>query len=362
MWELGLILASFSIAAHAKDDAGCPKRYEEVLQKLRTGTAHLVSNGEGPLPSQIALLKLNLRRPSHADFKAAREGRDVRYIIDQNDQVWILPEGSSLSLQSINFVHNSAHPGAEPFLVKGSGSLVRDPKTNGFSLKAQNGLALTDEEASRVLDSVRKTNPGIQLSRDGIPQAKVLSCLDIHKDHVSGTHFVRDQLFAGNLVTGTVILYEESKGAGRLESSQGFRVIMADIIGNNVGSLAYGVLAQKLHVHGVGNSLNTAARLALGTGLTVAQNGLYRSILNEEKPEERANKIMGYDLGFLAARTPIALATDQIMLNRLPDLYYNACLRDSSAKLIVSPTVIRIAERAAWTWIYYRGRELAVQE
>lgn len=343
--------------AHA---APCDARYAQLLARVQTARAQSI-------PTHIETRAIHLQPLTAEDLKQARAGTRVPYLVDQNNRLWRIPENEALPADRLIIVGNARSPDESPRLVMESGTLIYDADTRRLRLHTTRDLGLSEDERAQVVAEFNALSPPSLKSRIAREPSRsaaketVVNCLEAAQSQAQGRNLIRDQLISSNLIMGTVVTFEEVRGAGRLNTPEGRGVLLGDWIGANVNAVVYGALGS-LSVLGVSKSVDLTTRLATGVVLTAGQNIVYRQTVPDSSAEERANQIMKFDYGYMAVRTPIALGVDHVMLNHVPDAYFNACARDSRAKLIVHPTMIRIVERIGTTLTYYRARQALINE
>lgn len=341
--------------------------FTQISEKLKSHLAdlhaHLSFNGN--VPSDILFRQFELNHFGAAQVNYLKLGGKLKYIVNQNGELWILDKSvqEDFSQGSLLMVQNKNLPTTNPFLATEYGELEYSKNTKSITMSPKFDIGLSAEEHDALVSAVKaseKTEP-VSRKSSGVPKTKVMQCTDVLNQQSNGSNFVRSKLFADNMVATTAIITSEAMGAGRMKTEKGRDVVLADLIGTNYSSLIGGYVGKTLVLKGVGRLGDTAARAATAGTLITIQNGVYREVLQDDA-SKRANAISTFDAAHFAIRLPINRMVDNFILNKVPTLFFNACLVDSKAKLFISPTAIRLYERYGSTVIYYGLRKAIVNE
>lgn len=331
--------------------------------KARLAPSNSEVRWSGPVPEQLELKSMELKQLGAAEISRIKKGEQIQYLVDSDDHLWIAPSGTSLSSDTLLLVNNSSATESLPFLAKETGTITFDSKTKQISLRPSTSVGLSHEETSALTQDLKTIAPTDKVARNnkGISRAKLVHCMDVLNDQSGGKRFILGRLIADNAIATSTIITSELLGAGRLQTEHGREVIISDLIGTNMSSLVSGYVGKVLILGNVGMATNVGVRVASGMGLIAIQNGIYRELIRDNA-SEHANSISQFDTAYFLARIPINQMVDRAILEKVPALFFEACTKDSKARLLISPTAVRLYERYGSALIYYGLRKSIINE
>lgn len=334
---------------------------QEEIARLRKNEilGNWVVEWKGAVPTSLKKIAVPFARFDKNTIKELKNGKSMYFVIDENDNLLVSRTKLSLDHSSL-WTLPDANGGR---LIKEAGEIKFDDVSKEMKLNPEYGMDLSDSEAAIASGKIKALNGDIAAkeSLQGLQKSKVLNCLDIMKGRQTGKNFVLSRLASDNIVMTGAILASEGMGANRLGTQGGREVLTADMVGTNAAIAINATLGKYLILRDKGLGIAFLSRTATNLGLIQAQRELYENTLTDDA-HARANKLAGFDTGYMLLRIPTHHFFDRYIMNKLPLYLFNACQKDNSLRVLVSPTMVRIYERTGSAILYYATRKSVIAE
>jgi len=313
-------------------------------------------------PTSVAVKEVDTEAFNAKTIASLQKGDEVSYVIDNDGQMLSLKKGESFDPKTLWYMKKTGSDQAG--MVKEAGTLRYDKAKRQYVFKSSYSVDLAQSERQEMLDQAKdilKTNQVKLLDDVRFTGSKTIDCLDVLSAQNKGKNFVLDRMISDNAVLTTAILTSEAAGAQRLATEDGRDVVMADYVGTNLNVLINGTIGKHLVVNNAGLLTSLGTRTMTGMGMIELQRNVYNTML-ENNAEERASEIASFDRAHFVGRLFVNHYFDKFLVNKLPELVFNACQRDSKSRIFFSPRAVRIYERYASAMLYYGLRDAVVGE
>lgn len=339
---------------------------DEQINKLRASGVLNNSIVKLSAPTKVQVENLHLRSLQRADTEALQKGEKRSYVITQDGNLHITPNPVKMSDDTILISDNVAKGGLpNRSAVIESGEMIYDSASNKYVFQPKHAVDVNTSQAEGLLKDVTKVDPGAKVAKGkppiGTPQSQAANCLDILSAQSKGKNFVLDRLIGDNAVASAAIISTEMMGAGRFEDQRGQEVVMADLIGINMGSLVSSQLGKHLVLKNANLPTSLAARTGVGLTMIEAQKQIYQQVLTEDAVE-RSEDIANFDRAHFAGRLLINHHFDKFVMNSLPKMIFDSCQKNSKMQVFISPRAVRLYERFGSSTIYYGARSAIIGE
>lgn len=323
---------------------------------------HSTIKFKASVPTSVAVKELATESIDAKSIVALQKGEKIPYIIDDTGQMLKLKKNETFDPKTLWYFKNGRSDQAS--MIKEAGTLSFDSGKKQYVFKPTYNVDLAGSEKAEMLAKAKATLGSKQvklLDDTRFVGSKTIDCLDVLSAQSKGKNFVLDRMISDNTVLATAILTSEVAGADRLSTEDGKDVVMADFIGTNINVLINGALGKHLVINDAGLMKSLGMRTLTGFGMIEMQRNVYNTVL-ENNAQERASDIATFDRAHFVSRLFINHYFDKFLVNKLPELVFNACQRDSKSKIFLSPRAVRIYERYASAVIYYGLRDTLVGE
>ncbi|HAR43503.1 MAG TPA: hypothetical protein DCS07_12865 [Bdellovibrionales bacterium] len=317
-------------------------------------------------------------------LKAVQKGgKQYSYIVDSSGAVHVFEGRSDIPEDALwiieNLIKGEKSDDGKPlqkFIVQEAGDLVYAPESRSFSLQSRYKLDGSEEGKKDAIAFVQKEFPEINLSKSLDPNnsyEKVISCLDFSNKEHAGESFVKTSWSSGNI---NFAMWETAFNP--LDNVCDWEMAAADYLGMAVRSPTSALLSRKLVLDGASSLKLFSSRLSLGAVHVGTQSGINHAVAaggvaaarklspEEEKKFEECKKRMSkqgtYNWGSLVLRSGVGFMADQYLLNDAHRALFDACKKGGIAKLIITPTVMRLVEKNAMNAIYWIPRKLYLED
>jgi len=307
-------------------------------------------------PKEMPFVELSKEVMDHA-----RDGKRFTYFVDTYDQVHMIEDAHIVDHPGDFLLLKK--PGSEDVIViKEAGIFKYNPTQKRYVFEPKSGWNITREENEALIERLEEKNPHRKFRREPNPEldrGRVFSCADALAIQQKGGNFVWDSIVSSNVVSIAGMVTQEFTGNHLLTDPKKRRLVYADLIANNITTSITSPIIKRVIVSGAGVAKDFATRTA-SDYLTNAyiKKPLY-DVMTPKKPEEKESigqKLVPYDTGFAVLRFFPKRALDRFMVNRLPQMMLKSCLGGDNMIAVVTPKMIRIADRYSWGLIYLQGR------
>lgn len=294
-----------------------------------------------------------------ADVAKLSAGTKLNYLLGEDGSIYVTIE--ELNMPSDKLViaaqaSGKALHGGNSVLVHEAGELRFDSVGRKFTFRPTYGFDSSEIETNELINNVTTNNPGLRVTYQAnpkIPRSRAVQCLDILSAQSAGRNFLLDRLISDNLVMTSAIIGSEMAGAHRLDNEHGQRVVVADIIGNNIGSSFASVIGKNLVLKNSNFATSMAVRSGMGLGMIDIQKDVHKIVLNEQGQDHTAEDIAAFNRVHFFARLPLNHYIDQFFVKTLPNLIFDTCQTSPTKTLLISPRSMRIYERYSSSILYY---------
>ncbi len=319
---------------------------------------------DSPIPTKVSIKEVEYLKIDSGLIKEIKNGTKVTYVVDSSGSLKLSKNFSELEKNSIWYSKEKNAGNSELALVKEMGVLSYDSTRKLFSLKPQYSIDVSSIEKKEIADQVKQifnVNKVNLLDDARFTGSKALDCLELMSAQSHGKNFILDRFISDNAVLATAVISSEYLGANRLNNKDGIDVVKADFIGTNINAALNASLGRHLVINNAGAITSLAARSATAMGMIELQRNVYNQVL-ENNAEERASNIANFDRAHFVGRLFINHSFDKFLVNKLPEIVYNACKKNSKTKIFISPRSVRIYERFGSAMLYYGLRKMVVSE
>lgn len=313
-------------------------------------------------PTSVAVKEIEAAAFDARTIASLKKGDEVHYVLDGKGQMLSLNKSESFSPESLWYMKNKGSDQAN--MVKEAGTISFDQAKKQYVFKPSYSADLAQSERQEMMDQAQKllNTKQVKLLDDvRMTGSKTIDCLDVLSSQSKGKNFIVDRMISDNAVLTTAILTSEIAGAKRLATQDGRDVVAADYVGTNLSVLINGTLGKHLVLNNAGMLTSLGTRTLTAMGMIEMQRNVYNTML-KTNAEERASDIASFDRAHFVGRLFINHYFDQFLVKKLPELVFNACQRDSKARVFISPRAVRIYERYSSAMIYYGLRSAVVGE
>ncbi len=312
-------------------------------------------------PTGYKIQEVALRELDSGALKEIQAGKKYNYLTGENGEIHITKDAVDFPPDKLIIAQNKSAKTSSfepPLLVREAGELGYDAKTKNLVFKPTHTFENNEVASRAMLDKVKTLNPELKASMAAsatsakTPASRVLKCLDIVSGQSNGKNFVLNRMIADNAVAVSAITTAEMMGAGRLNTEEGKSMLLGDLVGGNVNTVIGSVMGLKLVKSDLSFGQSLAVRAGMGiTGVEVQK--VFHEQLVKSEDSQAAEKIAAFNTLHFIARLPINQAFDKFMINKLPNMIFDACQRNPALAVAISPVSVRMYERYASTVIYY---------
>jgi len=232
-----------------------------------------------------------------------------------------------------------------------------------FVFKQASGVDPTSEEVLALQGELEAMGRGggreitadhrlVKTFAEGGSEARVLECAKILDKNTQGRKFILDALFTqmGLTAGGIAITAPE-----RFLNSSHLNVLAADFVSPLVNTTARSATSYFMLSRNQTALRRYAVRLGTVAGSAGVQTGVY-----ELFDVPKSSGIGAYTLGYSVLMIPKGDLVDRFVLQKLPRLLYDSCLKGSRLQVIYSPKMVRLVDGLVFTAIFLEGRKAIV--
>jgi hypothetical protein len=351
---LSLITASYS---HGHG-AGCASAVEAFLRAgtyaSKAPTTSIVISAELELPTAQILSKL---RAGDADLESG-----LSYVIDYEDHLFFVRSPLEAPAGNQILVDGALSGRKLQFPAKQMGAISYNHLNHSFEFVPKTShVDLAASEMNLLEDA---TSNLVRFDRTSAQEARLIECSQVLADHERGKSFIMNSLVTNlGLNTGAYAIQDPT----RFVDPNRRDLLFADYTSTAASTIFKSAVGKYITTSSMSYLARTSIRA--GTGVTSAQlQGLViRNILHDDansgrSSDNRSNRIVGYNTGYTLFSVLKGDLVDGTILKKLPSMYFDMCLKGSSAKLFVSPGMFRLVESLGSTVIFYVGRKMIINE
>ncbi len=294
---------------------------------------------------------------------------EMPYFIDSAGKVHVMPKPISASDDALGLIYKTSD--GKAVIPLETGTFKFNPKTNQYVFRPNYIIDenLAQSLSQNYMDDVAPQSPGGNFSRSSAPltaktsaQTKIFNCMDILAAQQAGKGGLIDRVIAQNVTFAGAVAITELSSAGRLQTEQGRQVIMADLIGYNVGAVTAGIVYPWMTNANLSISEAFAGRIAVAAGLYEVQGKLYEGFISEN-PGEQAEKLSAFNKSYFLGTLPMYHYLDVFIQTELPKMIFSACLNNRGiTQIVFGPRSVRIYERTGSIILYLSARDLVIGE
>lgn len=314
-------------------------------------------------PTGFKIEKLALQELDSKKLKEIKNGsQKYNYIVAENGEIHVTTEKLDFPKDKLIIAGNKTSVTGQPdipLLVREAGELSFDKKAKGVVFKPTHSFESNELASKALTDKVKDLDPAIKaqvLQPSKAPASKVLKCLDIVSSQSNGKNFLLNRMIADNAVAVSAITTSEMMGAGRMNTEEGRKLLIGDLVGGNANTILGSVVGLKIVKKDLNWYQSLGARAGMGYSGVQVQKAFHQSMVSQES-SEAVNAIANFNTAHFIARLPINHYFDKFVVNQLPNMIFNACQRNPALAVAISPVSIRMYERYASSVIYYGLRE-----
>ncbi len=362
----GLVLAcgigSAAMAWSAEDCARLMARLHESFDRYLTSPKLLAAPLERP--SAQALLALKKEEGARLYYVVTSDDRlffsQTPVTADRGSPGFAVVQGASGVAELVPF----REAGEVRYAEKASSSwwrFGRSKKSKTFVFDQTSGLDPTSDEVRAIERELKSSEGGDQILSEhqlakafvtGGDQARVVDCAKILDKNTGGGKFILDSMSnTVGLTFGGIAMSapERFLDIGRMN------VLAADFVSPLVNTLIKSASSYAMISKNQSSVRRYAVRLGTVGGSVALQAGVYELFGVED-----VKSIGAYTLGYAVLMIPKSDLVDRFVLQKLPKLVFESCLKNSALRFIYSPRAVRIVDGLVSTTIFLEGRKAIV--
>ncbi|MGK5083827.1 hypothetical protein WDW37_11040 [Bdellovibrionota bacterium FG-1] len=312
------------------------------------------------LPSKMMVRDVRLLELDSQLAGQIKQGKKYSYVLDLNDRIHIIegevnwPEGELMAVKTLG-----ANGKPEAIWVKQGGRLEFDPSTRRFELKPNNhSIDIAPEEIEAAVSHIESEHPNIRFNPGtggrGVATSRLIRCQALKAAQESGKSIILGNLRASNLVTisGVVV----GGLLGNIENTpSGRNYVGASLLGSNIGAIVGSIAQVAADKFELGFWPAAGLYSVSGFGVVKVQDQLNLLFMGKEG-KKTARDLEKFNQNYFVFRTTEGVALNWFLLNKLPALLLDSCLKGGPEgdrlRVLLSPNAIRIYDRYASSFIY----------
>ena len=374
-------VSSVSMASNCADDL-------LKLHGIHKASEVFVRPSEGI--KQLDVKLIDVKAQLLGQLKHPENTKSLFYVVSPDNRVFLVEDSLDLAKENVWTAKALiARKGAEPvewtFPIKEAGEVkwsrdLKDKKAGSFEFRQSYGVQLSSEEDTFTKNYIQaaidaqKLDPQAEKLRikRTVPLAHSVKCAEILNKKTSARSFITAKLGADFAILTAGIMIQAPQrfdvllvGLGAQEKDEN-RDYDGDMLAtdystgvvNNFFKSWVGYVATTSGVQALTKRFGTlGSSIIMRSGATVTSVAL-QTAMYSAMTDNDAKSIGMYNLGYSVFSIGKSHLIDGFIVNKLPEMVYNACLRNPATRFIFGQGSVRIVEGLASTVLYLGGRDV----